>query len=426
MAERDMEQLRWERLVTWLRNRGMRTDGLKVERRPRDDGGYGLFARDACAPGEILFTIPAGVMLSVKTLQPLYPPPARKLSAVQLVSLHLCRHRPPDGAESTDPVFGPYISALPRDFGFHPLTWLVEPAHPGNALLKHIPPAPKRELEDLEKRFSSDWAACQKHLNDTSRTESDFLWAWLNVNTRCMHYRVKPSASDPDNLALCPVMDFANHRPAVPHMNPRPTKEFPARADMSFVASDEPILAGEELYFCYGPHSNRTLFVEYGFAIREATGEVDVEDLLEAEIQRGRDGEQLRQLLEDEGYWGDWTLHSHPEPHISFRLLAALRLLSSVNQRGVERTTIDPNAIVAWRDTLLGTRERLSKDVEEGCKEILLELCRLVSARATNALADLQQLNWKWSSFTLETANVLWEEERTVANGLMQYHHALW
>lgn len=104
MAERDMEQRRWERLITWLRDRGMQADGLKVERRPRSgeygaivddqeaqravDGGYGLFARDACAPNEILFSIPAAALLNIKTLRPLYPSWAQKLSATQLISLH--------------------------------------------------------------------------------------------------------------------------------------------------------------------------------------------------------------------------------------------------------------------------------------------------------------------------------------------------
>ncbi|KAL1673346.1 hypothetical protein EV122DRAFT_283074 [Schizophyllum commune] len=433
MAERDMEQRRWERLITWLRDRGMQADGLKVERRPRSDGGYGLFARDACAPNEILFSIPATAMLNIKTLRPLYASWAQKLSATQLISLHLCRHRPMADGESSDPAFGPYISTLPRDFDFHPLTWLVEDGgHPYKILLNHLPPAVFRDLKDLEMRSSSDWAVCQEHLRDMKRTESDYLWAWLNVNTRCMHYRVKSSASDPDNLALCPVMDFANHRPEGPHMQPRPTKQFPARADVSFVAPGAHTAAGEELYFSYGPHCNRKLFVEYGFALRGASGEVDVDDLVEGTIQQREDGKLSQELLENEGYWGDYTIHSSPEPNISFRLLAAMRLLSLPTSQ----PPTSPNEAVSaarhplgfeqWQQTLYGSRDRLSAEIEEQCKISVLQLVEHIKARAKDALAALDHLDWNGPAHVMDTVKVLWEEERDVADTLLNFNLPLW
>lgn len=420
MAARDMEQRRWERLVTWLHERGMHTDALKVERRPRQDGGYGLFMRDACAPTETLFTVPASAMLNTKTLQPLYPPWAKKLSGTQLVSLHLCRHRPPPDSESADPAFGPYISSLPRHFGFHPLLWLVEGDSPAKILLSHLPPALNKMLKEIEMRFSSDWATCQEYLKDPHCTESDYLWAWLNVNTRCMHYRVKPSRSHPDNLAMCPIMDFANHTPDGEHMEPKPTKEFPARADVSFVATNERASPGEELFFCYGPHANRTLFVEYGFAIPEAFGEVDVEDLLQEEFRRrGVLGKLMQDVLESEGYWGEWTLHLQPEPFVSFRLLTALRLLHSASLQYLDPPTISPMSILEWKETLLGTREHLSGEVERYCKNTLHDICRRVIKRSDDALNVLDKSELPCPPLFAETVKLLWEEERAVAEGIL-------
>uniref|UniRef100_D8PSK7 SET domain-containing protein n=1 Tax=Schizophyllum commune (strain H4-8 / FGSC 9210) TaxID=578458 RepID=D8PSK7_SCHCM len=433
MAGRDMEQRRWERLITWLRNRGMQADGLKVERRPRSDGGYGLFTRDACAPKEVLFTIPSTALLNIKTLRPLYPSWAQKLSATQLISLHLCRHRPVADGESSDPAFGPYISTLPRDFSFHPLTWLVEEEGlQYRVLLDHLPTAVSRDLKDLEMRFSSDWVVCQEHLHDVSRTESDYLWAWLNVNTRCMYYRVKLSASDPDNMALCPVMDFANHRPEGPHMQPRPTKEFPARANMSFAAPEAYTDAGEELYFSYGPHCNRKLFVEYGFALRGANGEVDVDDLVERTMRGRADGKLLQELLENEGYWGDWTIHSSPEPNISFRLLAAMRLLSLPTSQPpaspdeLSSTARQPLGFEQWQQTLYGSRDCLPADIEEQCRISVMQLAEKIKARASDALAALDQVDWDGPVYVLNTVKVLWEEERDVADAVLSCNLPLW
>ena len=264
-----------------------------------------------------------------------------------------------------------------------------------------------------------------------------------------MHYRVKSSVSDPDNLALCPVMDFANHRPEGPHMQPRPTRQFPARADMSFVAPAANTDAGEELYFSYGPHCNRRLFVEYGFALRGASGEVDVDDLVEGTIQQREDGKLLQELLEKEGYWGytlfpaeirpnlthcisDYTIHSSPEPNISFRLLAAMRLLSlptsqpPTSSNELASAARQPLGFEQWQQTLYGSRDRLSAEIEEQCRISVLQLTEHIKARASNALAALDQLDWDGPAYILDTIEVLWQEKRDVANALLNYGLSLW
>ena len=70
----------------------------------------------------------------------------------------------------------------------------------------------------------------------------------------------------------------------------------------------------EEMHLIYGGHSNKTLFVEYGFVVQfsaeaicngQFCGEVDVQDLVEKLFQeREESGEWMRDILVMEGYWG--------------------------------------------------------------------------------------------------------------------------
>lgn len=63
--------------------------------------------------------------------------------------------------------------------------------------------------------------------------------------------------------------------------------------------------AGQELFLRYGKHSNRTLFVQYGFVDTspEKEGEVDVTDILDDIIgAKGPVGTWMTEVLEEEGY----------------------------------------------------------------------------------------------------------------------------
>lgn len=95
--------------------------------------------------------------------------PETELSAVQLISLHLCLHRPQGDGESADALFGPYIDVLPREFDSHPLTWSVERrvlAKDNRDLVKYnlldlLPPSADSALRQIEQRFWDDWKAVE-------------------------------------------------------------------------------------------------------------------------------------------------------------------------------------------------------------------------------------------------------------------------
>lgn len=210
-----MSHPHWNHLLEWLAANGMdiSPQKLRVEARVAPGAGYGLFSLHTTAPSIPLFTVPSKALLNLSTLSPHYPPARPPLTAVQLLSLHLLRFRPKSPQGSLDPLFGPYISILPGDFDFHPLTWLCERKKRKNIsgndrhahLLDGVPPSVLLSLNQLYDRFHSDWETTRQYLVGPSEStvpccfltppernyrdkflqkgelpESDFLWAWLN------------------------------------------------------------------------------------------------------------------------------------------------------------------------------------------------------------------------------------------------------
>ncbi|KAL4067610.1 hypothetical protein V8B97DRAFT_1949899 [Scleroderma yunnanense] len=439
---------RWENMMAWLDSLGVATSDLPVECRRTPASGNGLFSRRSCRPGSLLFSIPAKVMMNMMTLKPYYPPQTVKsLSAMQLISMHLLIWRPEGDDDSKDVLFGPYISTLPREFSSHPLTWIVwskylgRPCTGGEDIsLQWLPPSISTELQRLYSRFLDDW--CKVHscmmqspvsldgmhrLAGIDQTElvMDFLWAWLNVNTRCIFYRLKSSKSDPNNLTMCPVLDFANHSPDKSNMHPSPNNAdiwnfapIPSIGEgLRFFSKDDvTIEENNEILLKYGCHSNKTLFVEYGFVneIHDAAvgidGEVDVRDVVEKCFTDPHRSHVVKDVLEKEGYWGDWVIFSTPEyARPSWRLTTALRLYNLMSGKD----DIEESDIQIWRDVTLGKRERVSESNERSCRESILHICEVVMNRAQRRLDGLVTC-----SQVQQSIRTLWMEELLVAQAV--------
>lgn len=221
-------------------------------------------------------------------------------------------------------------------------------------------------------------------------------------------------------------------------MSPQSTNTDQAVAPLKTIARGFTILApsgattnaGDELYLTYGAHSNRTLFVDYGFVNEiseeillrgDVHGESDVEHAIECLFKaRGKLGTWMQEVLSNEGYWGDWTMHIQPLPaHPSYRLITALRLYH-LFPTSVEEVPLDADtALLPWKATLLGNADKLSEKNEEAWKATLLQVCRKLAKESTAGIASLDVASAggqiTWFPWMKKNIRMLWEEELFVA-----------
>ncbi|KAI0670446.1 SET domain-containing protein [Trametes maxima] len=466
----DLDKQRWERLRKWLSQKhGMDTDVLRVEPREIPGAGRGLVATETIPPSAMLFRVPASALMNVKTIPPLYPQiKTGKLSGIQLVSMHLLLHKPTGDNDSLCDAFGPYMSTLPRDFSSHPLSWFVRrqlgKEDPRTSyLLDHIPPGTWQSIIKLSERFWKDWEAVADIVKDnpsvlagSSRPELramrsveteglllDYIWAWLNVNTRCIFYRTRHKRSDPDNFTLCPVLDFANHGVGRTHIFPvidseawgAPVPLAKAEPYAFFGTSEQSIAEGEELLLKYGSHSNSFLFTEYGFVNicsegavlnGDQSGEVDVQEIVEELLEKAGPVKVLiKRTLEDSRYWGEWTLdRSSTSAAPSWRLIAALRLICALERFSGEATIEQNMAVQSWKGVTNGIRNHISPENEAKWRSTLARMCEAICDRARENLAALSSVQTTqdgptWLPWMQENVRALWREQSEVAKAVL-------
>ena len=137
--------------------------------------------------------MPSTALLNQTTVAKLYPQlHKRKLSATQLVSLHLLLHKPHGDADSSDPAFGPYISTLPREFSSHPLTWMVKQKLGQESnwelrILGLLPPSSAQKVTELYMRFWKDWETVSATLVRRFNCVTDLRLICFGSRTRQRH-----------------------------------------------------------------------------------------------------------------------------------------------------------------------------------------------------------------------------------------------
>ncbi|KAH9180533.1 hypothetical protein EDB89DRAFT_1919603 [Lactarius sanguifluus] len=293
----DSDEQRWRAMLEWLKGHGMLIDEDHLLVRPKHvaDVGNGLFA-----------------IVDIPRQRPLF-------SAAQQ-DQNQCRDprtlppfKPADGDSAhtamspTTPNFGPYISMLPRDFGSHPLTWVVHQSlgvasREECKVMDLLPPSVLAELLLLEKRFRTDWEA--DNLPELSQQRRS-----KGMNTRCLYDDL--GLDKDDNMSLCPPLREGESEN---WQVERRTPGERGNLDLVCVSCDRGIARDQEVTLRYGWHPNRTLFVEYGFvnAIKSEElmsgvypGEVNVQDIVTDLLdQQGDAGTFVKKTLDAEGYWG--------------------------------------------------------------------------------------------------------------------------
>ncbi|GAA5922262.1 hypothetical protein JCM3775_005676 [Rhodotorula graminis] len=316
-----------------------------------------------------------------------------------------------------------------------------------------MPHGVRRRAVEIERRFAEDWAAVRRVWNAHGDGVGgdfgvlDFALGFLNVNTRCIWFNVDPGNKD-NNLTLCPVIDMINHAPR------RMTKPESLLSTLSFSSpthssSDPALRDGDELCFSYGPHEDAMLLAEYGFVVGRSNehNAVEIDRFVEALFDaQGREGELKRQVLEDEGYWGDMTLQSGPDDSASasWRVLVALRLLHLRLPSHLAASTSPSlslsghDALAPWQHVVSGAAERISVGNEKVVQGTLRGLCGAVEKEALAGLARCAEVRARWdkeaaaaaagkkeggeevdeSGASLSMLETVWREEARIAKAV--------
>ncbi|KAH9484319.1 Ribosomal lysine N-methyltransferase 2 [Psilocybe cubensis] len=247
-------------------------------------------------------------------------------------------------------------------------------------------------------------------------------------------------------MTLCPILDFANHTTKPPYTIPEPTRaelwdtgpSASRKFGDNFVLLSPSDVTGqtEELYLRYGLHSNATLFSEYGFVSHlHATeqdddtpgGQIDLEGVIEDLFSRRGDvGSWMKDLLVEEGYWGDWTLHSSPAPaHPSYRLITALRLYDLLPTTTARIPSNVDALLQVWRDTIHGRRYIISEENELNWRETLKMICTCIVNDAVEGLSktaaiDITDGSPEWLASSRSFITKLWQEEIDVSTSVIE------
>lgn len=426
LAKLESDQEAWNGLLAWLRDvHGMDTGpkSLKVKWIETKGAGRGLVALENITAAQPLLSIPTTALMNARTLAPFFPAHSlpepnntrNTLTAVQAVSFYLAAHR----HDATCP-WGPYIRGLPVEFGDHPVNVMLTQQHSRDTLVPTLrarfaalslgPPTLKALLRLTMVRCENDLASIRAYLSthpglfqlNGELDLEDFLWGWLNVNTRQVWMDL--NLSKHDNFTLAPIFDMCNHTSGS-------GGQLKASSTQHALTLRVPydLTKGDEVCIQYGSHSNVKLLVEYGFVLDAkqcGAWEVSVGDLMLTMFEaQGVRGKAKLAALEMHGYsFRDMRLHFHPEPAApSYGLIVALRLLHSE----LSRDDFSEWFQVLWS----GTFAQMHTMVDRRVAQEVYDLCATIVERAERAMDALKDIGYSEG----EDITALWREELSVA-----------
>ncbi|KAI8149570.1 hypothetical protein BJV82DRAFT_588486 [Fennellomyces sp. T-0311] len=161
----------------------------------------GMMATSDIQSGEVIVSVPKQFLISNDTLQKAYGP--NPLTMHQLLALHLCfLKRDPNS------WWKPYVDLLPSHFNTMPVKY-------PKVLADHLPTSLKDEVSQQIKKLESDYASASRFLKSRQGDEhigyEEYEWAWLCVNTRCIHLSTMDATAKGGNIAMAILLDFLNH-----------------------------------------------------------------------------------------------------------------------------------------------------------------------------------------------------------------------
>uniref|UniRef100_A0A0N5AEV8 SET domain-containing protein n=1 Tax=Syphacia muris TaxID=451379 RepID=A0A0N5AEV8_9BILA len=247
--------------VEWARSRNIFFPNVEL-RKCFDNSGYGIFAKRNLRENEILITVPLDVMITAKSLVevPYYEKlfSGRKLKPFEALVVFFIV----ESKKSENLQWAPYLNVLPKCFS--------TPAVVDSDLNSEYLPATERELWDNQKKEISSVYKKIDSVLDCSLSYDLFLWAWHIVNSRCICVPSNPHTmfdnSEGDSIAVIPVVDMLNHSNIYQGFC-----EWNNVMQRYVVTSARAVAEGEQVFVCYGPHTNGRLWIDYGFTLPNNT-----------------------------------------------------------------------------------------------------------------------------------------------------------
>ncbi|CCC09296.1 unnamed protein product [Sordaria macrospora k-hell] len=280
----------YEELLVWAKDKGIILNGVEPRR---------ILGRGMGIENQTILTIPSNTLRTYETVHPSIA------CALPDISIH--------GLLAADLAFDPSPSVKYQQWNAVcptredvwdslPLAW--------DCRLREF--LPKKALELLlkqEAKFEKDWSMVQQSkllspksgekedesseeeegqkLNKTI-TRDDYLYAWLLVNTRTFYHETPKTKKfkKEDKMVLQPVADLFNHTSYDPSAEEKEggnkkTCSVAFSPTAFTITTTRPYSAGEEVYICYGNHSNDFLLIEYGFLFDENVwDEVCIDDAI--------------------------------------------------------------------------------------------------------------------------------------------------
>ncbi|CAO3662063.1 unnamed protein product [Umbelopsis ramanniana] len=284
--------------------------------------------------------------------------------------------------------------------------------YPEDVLTSALPPHLTAEIQEQKAKIDADYRHVVQLSKNTSLGVEDisykeFEWAWLCVNTRCIHLGTEDRSIMGGNIALAPMLDFLNHKSDAKFecgYNHK-TQSFDIRTLM-------PYRRGQQVFFQYGAHDNAFLLKEYGFVVaNNPYSAINLDDQMSKLFTRlrmgGKFGAMKLKMLEENGYYGDYTIR---RSDISFRTLSALRLIMAA----------DKSQCTAWQRCVLGSQDIISEEIEQQIGLLLGDMCANTVKRSARALEYLQNLKLQDPSETMVDPIVvlfldtMWKEYKSI------------
>ncbi|KAI9492403.1 hypothetical protein BDB00DRAFT_765520 [Zychaea mexicana] len=360
-----------------------------------------MMATSDIEPGEVIVSVPKQFLICNDTLQKVYG--QHPLSMHQLLALHLCfLKRDPNS------WWKPYVDLLPSHFNTMPVKY-------PKILADHLPTSLKDEVSQQIRKLESDYASAlrflkMRNLHETVSYE-EYEWAWLCVNTRCIHMSTMDATAKGGNIAMAILLDFLNHS-----WEAKIESGFNVRTQCFEIRTLTPYKKGEQVFINYGPHDNMAILREYGFVIPDnvfnyVSLDQEVWCLFD-EMETARGSRLKKAILEKEG---DYSIKRR---EISFRLLSALRLLAIDGSNS--RVALDQRYL-EWQGAVMGETEIISQDNERRVLIMLKSICDRVIQSASDEQKTLLGINSNEPQkngvhpFALRFLHQIWEETEDIA-----------